>query len=288
VGDRAAAARASGGARGRGDRRARRGVGRVAGRVRGVERGADVLGRRARRVRAAEAGRLQAAAALPLRRVAAAHADGEDPQARAEAARGASLMRVVLALLALTGSARADAFDLLAEGAPAYAAVRPVALIGALKRLGVDELPEVKRLKSQLGGLDPLDPALLAPSGPDVAAPLAGSLFETLPGGRVHHRVVATLRDKMLFAAFLMGLAGSGKVALEAVDASSPLGKLGVTTTAKLPGLVAILRLQGDTAIVDAFESKQPSAPLEIARKVPLQPKKPFVAEKGARRLFAP
>jgi len=197
-------------------------------------------------------------------------------------------MRVVLALLALTGSARADAFDLLAEGAPAYAAVRPVALIGALKRLGVDELPEVKRLKSQLGGLDPLDPALLAPSGLDVAAPLAGSFFETLPGGRVHHRVVATLRDKMLFAAFLMGLAGSGKVALEAVDASSPLGKLGVTTTAKLPGLVAILRLQGDTAIVDAFESKQPSAPLEIARKVPLQPKKPFVAEKGARRLFAP
>lgn len=198
------------------------------------------------------------------------------------------MMRALLALLLAAGVARADAFDRLSEGAPVYAALRPVALIGALKRLGVDELPEVKKLRAQLGGLDPLDPALLAPSGLDVAAPLAGSFFETLPGGRVHHRVVGTVRDKMLFAAFLMGLAAGGKVALEAVDASSPLGKLGVTTTAKLPGLVAILRLDGDAAIVDAFESPRPVAPIEIARKVPLQPKRPFVAEKGARRLFAP
>jgi hypothetical protein len=197
-------------------------------------------------------------------------------------------MRALIALVLATGVARADAFDRLAEGAPAYAALRPVALIGALKRLGVDELPEVKKLRQQLGGLDPLDPALLAPSGLDVAAPLAGSFFEVLPGGRVHHRVVATVRDKMLFAAFLMGLAASGKVPLQAVDAASPAGKLGVTTTAKLPGLVAILRLDGDTAIVDAFESKQPAPAAEIARKVPLTPKRPFAAEKGARRLFSP
>ncbi|HEY2746448.1 MAG TPA: hypothetical protein VGL86_17575, partial [Polyangia bacterium] len=50
------------------------------------------------------------------------------------------------------GRARADAFDRIGEGAPLYLAARPVALVGALQRMGVDQLPSVQRIKRQMGG----------------------------------------------------------------------------------------------------------------------------------------
>src|SRR6185369_7850585 len=96
---------------------------------------------------------------------------------------------------ALGGVARADAFDRIADGAPLYVSARPVALVGALQRVGFDQLPAVQRLKRQLGGIDPFNPAILAAPGIDIAAPLGISLFEPAGPNQLHTRIAATLRD---------------------------------------------------------------------------------------------
>ena len=138
--------------------------------------------------------------------------------------------------------------------------------MGAMKRLGVGELPEVKALRAQLGGLDVLDPTLLAPTGLDVAAPMVASI-EPMAGKRLHHRLVAQLRDANLLKAFLTGMAASGQVPVQAVAADSPLGKLGVIASLKLPdGLVAIARVQGQVLILDAINPEpgvKPATPDE-------------------------
>ena len=201
-------------------------------------------------------------------------------------------MVLAVALTALPQLGRADVFDRLPEGAPIYASLRPVAFVGALRRLGLNELPEVQKLKQQLGGIDPLDPALLAPVGIDVASPAAASLFEEIPKTRrYHHRLVVTIRDKMLFVAFIAGVAASSQLPLQLPPADSPLAKAGVVVTATLPdGSSVIARVQGDLAIFDsigAWEGKGPP-PLEVLKKYPLDVKTPFQPGRGARRMFSP
>jgi hypothetical protein len=203
----------------------------------------------------------------------------------------------ILAILAFTilpSVAFADAFDRLPEGAPLYAAARPISLSAALKRLGVDKLPEVQQLKQQLG-VDPLDPVLLAPTGIDPAAPIAAALFEAAPGGRYHHRAVATLRDPIMFTTFIGAIGAAEQSPFKLADSGSPLGKLGVKASGKLPdGSIVIARLDGDTLVVDALgvwdsgSKKQKPTPMEVAKLYPLAVKAPFAAAQGARRLFAP
>jgi hypothetical protein len=197
---------------------------------------------------------------------------------------------ILLLALAIPATAHADLFEQISDGAPIYASLRPLSLEAIAKRLGAGQLPEVQQLKAQLGR-DPLDPALLSVSGLDVAAPIAASFYEPVPGGRYHHRVVATLHDKLLFGAFFAGLMSSGAIPVSTVAAGSALARLGVTATAKLPdGSIAILRYHGDTLIVDAegsFHGKAPAA-AEVARRFPLAVRRPFVPEHGARRLFQP
>ena len=302
VGDRAALARAPGGARGGGGRHARSGVGRVAGGVHRAARGADRDRRGARAVGQRGARRLQAAAQLRLRRGAAAHADGQGAQARAQAAargvqagervrRAAGLACAALALFA-AGRARADAFDRIGDGAPVYLAMRPVALVGALQRVGVDQLPAVQKLKRQLGGIDPFNPAILAAPGIDVAAPLVISLLEPAGVGQAHTRIVATLRDKATFTTFIDAVSASGQVRLQRIDAASPLGKQGVVATGNLSSdAVVILRVVESDAIVDLVtmsDGKKAPAPAELARRFAVKPGKAFGVAKGARRLFAP
>jgi len=205
-------------------------------------------------------------------------------------------MRVLALALALAssapGGASADPFDRLIEGAPLYAELRPIALASALKRLGVDQIPDVAKLKAQLG-VDPLDANLLAPTGLDVAAPIAASLFEPLPNGRYHHRAVATLRDQPMFTTFFGAIAASGQAPVQLVDPASPLGKAGVRLSATLPdGSVVIARIDGDALIVDALgawqSTKKPPTALEAAKLFPLAVKTPFKPGRGARRLFTP
>jgi hypothetical protein len=202
--------------------------------------------------------------------------------------------RFVVALVCgiLPQLAHADPFDHLAEGAPFYGEARPVALASALKRLGVDKLPDIQKLKAQLG-VDPLDANLLAPTGIDVAAPIAASLFEPLPGGRFHHRAVATVRDQALFTTFFSAIAISGQAPIQLVDPQTPLGKAGVRLQGALPdGSVVIARLDGDNLIVDAVgaweSNKQAPTALDVVKLAPLKPRAAAAHVAGARRLFAP
>lgn len=207
------------------------------------------------------------------------------------------MKRLLLAVLTLFTSSAVfgDALDKLAEGAPIYVAARPIALIGALQRAGVSELAGVKRLRQQMGGIDPFNPAILAAPGIDVAAPVAGALFEPLQGGTLyHHRIAATLRDPGTFTTFISAVAASGQVReLTRVDPASPQGKQGVLATAHPSGdLSLVLRLKGDVVVLDALQSiddrgKAP-LPAEVIRRFPLAPPKPFAVGRGARKLFAP
>lgn len=199
---------------------------------------------------------------------------------------------VVAALVAASGVARADAFDQISDGAPVYAAARPVALLGALEKLGVQDLPSVQRLRRQMGGIDPFNPAVLAAPGLDVAAPLALSLLEPAGPGLMHSRVSATLRDPSLFATFLDAVAASGQVHIARVAPTTPLGRLDVVAAGNLsPDAAVIVRVKGDSAVLDLVngnDGKKPPAPAEIARRFPWKPMRAFAVGHGARRLFAP
>jgi hypothetical protein len=209
-------------------------------------------------------------------------------------------MRALVAVAALatatgigSATARADAWAHIGEGAPFYVSARPVALFGALQRLGVSDLPAVQRLRRQMGGIDPFNPALLAAPGIDVAAPLGLQLFE--PAGRnlTHSRGAATLRDPQVFAAFLDALTVTGQVKLSRVEPGSPLAKQGVTATGSFgSSSTLIIRVQGGTVIADLVSSMDQKtrvpAPAEVARRYPSKPLRPFAATRGARRLFAP
>jgi len=201
-------------------------------------------------------------------------------------------MRIFIALVALATVAHAEPLERLPEGAPVYASLRPLAMMGLLKRMGVGELPEVKQLSKQLGGLDLLNPALLAPTGLDVATPIVAYL-EVLPGRRGHLRVLATLRDPSLFGAFLAGMAASNQVPITTVAPASPLGKLGVFATAQAPNHgVAVARLDDKLAVIDyvepADEKSKPMTAQELVKRLPLTTGKPFAVERGARQLFTP
>jgi hypothetical protein len=183
---------------------------------------------------------------------------------------------------------RADAFDRVDEGAAIYGEVRPVALSGALKRLGVDQLPAVQRVRQQVGGIDILDPALLAPTGLDVASPIAVSLEFSPVAGLTHARAVATLRDSAMFRTFLGAIAAAGQLPIKAAgDADAKLGIIAVGNTSE--SMTAIARIAGDSVILDAVDvwGGKALAAAEVARKYSVDVPKPFAAGRGARRLFA-
>ena len=196
------------------------------------------------------------------------------------------------ALVVAGGVARGDAFDHIGDGAPLYVAARPVALVGALQRVGFDQLPAVQRLRRRLGGIDPFNPAILAAPGIDVAAPLVLSLFEPAGPGQMHTRIAATLRDPATFTTFIDAVAASGQVKLQRVDAASPLGKQGVVATGTLsPDVAVAIRVHESDAVLDlvsTMDGKKPPAPTELPRRFAMKPARAFSVEHGARRLFAP
>ncbi len=206
--------------------------------------------------------------------------------------RGLGVALAVVAALAAAGTARGDAFDRIGEGAPLYAVMRPVALVGALQRVGIDQLPSMQRLKRQMGGIDPFNPAILAAPGIDVAAPLVVSLLEPAGPNQAHTRIVASLRDVATFLMFVDAISTSGKVNLTHVDAASPLHKQGVVATGNLaPDMAVIVRVVESDAIVDivnTLDGKKAPAAAELARRFAVKPLHAFSAGKGARRLFAP
>jgi hypothetical protein len=206
--------------------------------------------------------------------------------------RGLGLALAALAALAAGGTARGDAFDRIGDGAPVYLAMRPVALVGALQRVGFDQLPSVQKLKRQMGGIDPFNPAILAAPGIDVAAPLVLSLVEPAGPNQSHSRIVATLRDVGTFTTFIDAIAASGQVKLTRVDAASPLGREGVVAQGNLANDVAvILRVVESDAIVDIVnttDGKKAPPAAELARRFAIKPLHAFAVGKGARRLFTP
>lgn len=201
-------------------------------------------------------------------------------------------LAVAAALVAAGGVARGDAFDHIGDGAPLYLAARPVALVGALERIGVDQLPAVQRLRRQLGGIDPFNPAILAAPGIDIAAPLVVSLFEAAGPSQLHTRIAATLRDPATFTTFLDAVAASGQVKIQHVDAASPLGKLGVVASGSMsPDMALIIRVRGADAVLDlvaTLDGKKAPAAAELARRFALRPARALAVEHGARRLFSP
>jgi hypothetical protein len=194
---------------------------------------------------------------------------------------------VVGALVVAAGIARADGFDKLPEGAIAYASARPIAVVGAMQRLGIDQLPAMQRLKKQLGGIDPFNPVIMAAPGIDVAAPLVASLFEPVVGLGMHTRVVAQLRDKATFNTFVMGVIASGQLPL----GPAPGIKDAVAMGNPAPTTVLLVRVIGNEALLDLVEvddgKKAPPA-AELARRFPPAPLRKFVPGRGARRLLAP
>ena len=191
---------------------------------------------------------------------------------------------------AVAGAARAQSLDGLAAGAPVYAVARPAPLAGALKRLGVGDMPELQQLKTQLGGIDPLDPALLSPTGIDPVAPVRAALF--LPAGphAAHHRVLVTLKDPSLLRLFLVGVMASGQVPLQPVGTDTPLGRQGALATALVPKqLSAVVRIDGTRLVIDlvTVDKVAPPAPAELVRRYPLEEAGPSVDEHGARALLS-
>lgn len=185
--------------------------------------------------------------------------------------------------------ARADVPAEIGDGAAAYASIQLGELAQTLKRAGLEEMEGFIALKQQLGGINILDPGLLAPTGIDASAPVWASLFETSKIGDVyHHRLVVALKDSGLFSAFVGGVVASGQAPLVAADALSQ--KAGVIATAKLPdGGTAILRVSGTHAVVDG-ESRWDGKPVvatKLAAKYPLSPRKKFIPGGAAAKIVA-
>jgi hypothetical protein len=158
--------------------------------------------------------------------------------------------------------------------------------------VGVDKLPAMQRLKRQLGGIDPFNPALLAAPGIDVAAPLVLSLLEPAGPNQAHTRIAATLRDVATFRTFIGALAASGQIKLSYVDPASPAGKQGVVATGNLaPDVAVAIRVVDSDVIVDVvntIDGKKAPAAADLVRRFAIKPLHPFRAGKGARRLFSP
>jgi hypothetical protein len=201
-------------------------------------------------------------------------------------------MAALVVACGASGAARAaeGPWARITEGAPLYASARPGAALTALKRVGVGELPEVKQLKSQLAGIDPLDPLVLSPTGIDPNAPAVASFMEPAGPGRWHHRVAVTLRDKSIFQSFLAGLGMTGQVSIQAVEPGSALAAAGVIGWAPLGNkAMAVVRATETEAILDVVNdsNKKPPTAAELVKRFPLAPKASFRAEHGARALFA-
>jgi hypothetical protein len=199
----------------------------------------------------------------------------------------ARLALAVAAAVAAPGVARADAFARLPEGAPLYAATRPVALLGALQKLGVSELPAMQKLRQGLGGIDPFNPAILAAPGIDVAAPLAAALLAPAGPNLMHTRVAAALRDRAAFDAFVLGVIASGQVKLAAATGIKDAVAAGNPSS----DVTLLVRVVGDEAVIDVYmtrDGKKAPTAAELARRMPLVPARPMALGHGARRLFAP
>jgi hypothetical protein len=200
--------------------------------------------------------------------------------------------RVVLTIAAVaaalgSSAARADGFARLAEGAPLYVATRPLTLVALLQRLGLDQLPSVQKLRRNLGGIDPFNPAVLALPGIDVQAPVVASVFTAAGPNQLATRVVAQVRDRAVFGLFMQGLIASGQLALGGAGGV----KDAVATGHPSPDATLVVRVAGDQAIFDFVvtrDGKPAPSPAELARRSPLAPARPFVAGRGARRLFTP
>jgi hypothetical protein len=167
----------------------------------------------------------------------------------------AALVVAAAALAATAGRARpawAEGFERVSEGAPLYVSTRPVALLGALQKLGVTELPAVQRLRKSTGGIDPLNPLILAAPGIDVAAPLVASVLEPAGPGLRHTRVVGLVRDRDTFNTFVFGVIASGQLKLTATKDI----KEGMAAGTPSPDLTVLVRRSGDEAILDVVEAQ--------------------------------
>lgn len=200
------------------------------------------------------------------------------------------LVPLLLVLLPAAARAEPNPLERLPDGAGAYVVVRPQAAIELARKLGLAELHALAGLRRQ--GIDPFAPGAFAPTGIDAAAPLAASLWQLDAKARlVHHRLVATVDPERLLL-FLGGMASGGSSRLAIPDPASAEGRAGIRATLALPsGGVAILRLDGNQAIVDAVEPAGAKAPAAaaVATRWPFAPEKSLAqAPSGARRLITP
>jgi hypothetical protein len=203
--------------------------------------------------------------------------------------RAAIVVFAVVASLSTAAGAAEAPWAKIAEGAPVYAAARPAAVLTALKRFGVGELPEVKQIRQQMAGIDPLDPLVLSPTGIESNVPAVVSAMEPAGAGRWHHRVVAALRDRSIFQSFLAGLGMTKQVPLVAVEPGSPLAAAGVLAWAPLGNkAIAVVRATESEAIVDVVNASdgKPPAAAEVVKRWPVAPKTTVRVERGARALF--
>ena len=293
AGDRGAPARASGGARGRGDRRARSRVGRDAGafvvlrdgqrRRRASELGDWVQGG-ARRLQAAAQGTCSSTRCRATRRARCSSASSSSGcRRRSRRAREARARLVAAALWRARRRWRRGRRATITS---------PTARRSTSRRgrwrwwarcsaSGIDQLPAVQRLRRQLGGIDPFNPAILAAPGIDVAAPLV--IVAVRAGGagpactRASRRRCA-IRPRSPRSS--SAVSASGQVQAAAGRRGSPLGKQGVVATAQL-----VARRRGRRARARVGRRARPGATASDGKKAPAAggAGAPLRADAGAR-----
>jgi hypothetical protein len=182
-----------------------------------------------------------------------------------------------LLVTAASGAQATEAPALLPADATIVAAERPLAIQGALPRLGSGWRDAVRRVTGLPQAVDPFDPALFSTLGIDPAATVWQAVRPLR--GAIHVRGVIALTEARLADALVSSLGALASVKLT----RSPAG----AWLAGLPrGDAAVARLDGNLLVVDALlGNKKPVTPTELARLVPLRPPRVLQLHGAARRL---
>ena len=184
----------------------------------------------------------------------------------------------LVAALLLGGTALAS--DDAPRALPADAAVvwsaRPLAVVGAVTRLGRGWPAFLRRLLWFPDGVDVLDPARLQALGVDPAASLWGALRGAQ--GLLQLRLVVPLSDPQRFDALVQRFAaGYGSELTQ-----TPHG-----WTGKVHELPLLARLDGTVLVADVVLSGSAPAPTAFAQLLPLRPPRPW-RPRGLAARFGP
>lgn len=179
----------------------------------------------------------------------------------------------------------ANAWSLIADGAPAYAVLRWGTLIDHVQRSGFTKSTAYEDFKKTSGNIDIFNPQIYAPTGIDINAPIVAQA----DGGPLSHvRVVGRTTDKGLLVTIVSSMAEDKTSGITMQASSTPAGKAGVIASAKIAAWTGIVRIEGDLVVVDLITgaAAKTMTPALIAQKFSVKPLKAFTASSGARSVL--